>query len=333
MVNLKPGQRLRQLIPTIRRVSLPGGLRLWITLASISFVAVALFSHAAQLRRLSLAGGGWWWLALGVGFSWGSLMVNALAWRVLMDWLGHRPDGVPLIPLYLRSNLLKYLPGGVWHFVDRIRALRPAIGSGPALAAVMLEPLLMAAAALLLVPLGGWQSGLALLCCLPAVLLIPRWREPLLRRLEKAKVKQLDRVDQALVGSLDPELLGSGREGYPWWPLGMEMAFLLCRFAGFWCCVTAFSLGPSLGWGEWVSGFALAWTIGLVVPAAPGGLGVFEAVLLLALGAEVSEGPLLAVALSYRVIVTLADGLAAAGVAGDRILLSRWGPPQSRSLP
>ena len=28
---------------------------------------------------------------------------------------------------------------------------------------------------------------------------------------------------------------------------------------------------------EWLSAFALAWTIGLIVPAAPGGIGVFEA--------------------------------------------------------
>ena len=331
-MNLNPEQRLQQLLRTLRRIQLPGGLRLWITLASLCFVAVALFSHAAQLRQLSLSAGGWWWLALGVGFSWASLLVNALAWRVLIDWLGHRPEGLPLIPLYLRTNLLKYLPGGVWHFVDRIRALRPAIGSGNALAAVMLEPLLMAAAALLLVPLGGLHSGLALLCCLPAGLLIPRWREPLLRRLEKAKVKQLDLVDQELVGGLGPELLGSRREGYPLLPLGMELAFLLCRFAGFWCCVTAFSIESSLVWGEWLAGFALAWTAGLVVPAAPGGLGVFEALLLLVLGGEVSEGPLLAVALSYRVIVTLADGLAAAGVVGDRYVLSRWGESESRSL-
>jgi hypothetical protein len=61
----------------------------------------------------------------------------------------------------------------------------------------------------------------------------------------------------------------------------------------------------------WLAGFALAWTAGLVVPGAPGGLGVFEAVLVLRLGGQVPEAPLLAVALSYRVIVTVADLLGA----------------------
>jgi len=56
----------------------------------------------------------------------------------------------------------------------------------------------------------------------------------------------------------------------------------------------------------------------LVVPAAPGGLGVFEAVLILRLGALVPEAPLLAVALTYRLIVTGADALAAGAVVLDR---------------
>ncbi len=314
---------LRSLRLWLGKVALPGGLRLWITLASLAFVVVALVSHGAQLRQLSMSRLSFWWLALGVGISWLSLVVNAFAWRVLVGWLGHRPSEVSLVPLFLSSNLLKYLPGGIWHFVERMRVLRPHMGAGPALASVLLEPLLMVVAALLWVPFGGWQSGLAIACCVPTMLLIPRWREPLLRRLERAKAKQLDRADVGLVGAVSPEALGSGRDDYPWSALAMEMVFVAVRFGGFWCCVMAFSLNPSLSMGEWLAGFALAWTVGLVVPAAPGGLGVFEATLLLRLGSGVPEAPLLAVVLCYRVIATFADGLAAAAVWGDRALLKR----------
>ncbi len=304
----------------LARFPLPGGLRLWITLGSLAFVLVALTGHWSQFAQLSIRGFAWCWLVLGVGLSWGSLLVNALAWRVLVDWLGHRPKKVALVSLFLRSNLQKYLPGGIWHFVDRLRALRPHMGVGPALASVLLEPLLMAAAALLFVPFGGWQSGLSLACCLPAVMLIPRWREPLLMRLERAKASQLNKVDLDLVGPVDQEAFGSGRVGYPWSALAMEMLFVVCRFAGFWCCVIAFSLNTNLSVGEWLAAFALAWTVGLVVPGAPGGLGVFEATLLLRLGSQVPEAPLLGIALCYRVIVTVADCLAAAGVVGDRMV-------------
>ena len=299
---------------------LPGGLRLWVTLASLGFIAWALAGHVTGLRDLTLTARGWWWLLLGLNLSWLSLAVNGLAWRVLMDWLGHGVSDLALVPLYLRTNLLKYLPGGIWHFVDRLRTLQPFIGANQALVSVLLEPLVMAVAALLWVPLGGWQSGLALVCVLPLLVLMPRWREPLLTRLEQAKWKQLNRVEGESLASFDPTQLGSGRGGYPWAPLAMEMVFVLCRFAGFWCCVQSFGLGDGHPLGVWLSGFALAWTVGLVVPGAPGGLGVFETVLLLRLHGVVAEAPLLAIVLSYRLVVTLADVMAAgASVLDQRV--------------
>ncbi|QNI85845.1 glycosyltransferase 2 family protein [Synechococcus sp. PROS-7-1] len=306
-------------------VSLPGGLKLWVTLLTLSFVAWALKGHLAGLRSLTISALGWWWLMLALGLSWLSLVVNAVSWRVLVLWLGHGTGPTPLLPLYLSSNLFKYLPGGIWHFVKRVRALAPSIGTGPALVSVLLEPMVMAVAALLWVPFGGFQGGLALLAPLPALLLLPRWREPLLRRLERQRLRQLNRVQDDSSGVLaEPEQYGSGRDGYPWPPLLAELLFVACRFSGFWACLQVFGLNQVLPITAWLAAFALAWTAGLVVPAAPGGLGVFEAVLLLRLGQSVPEAPLLAVALSYRLVVTLADVLAAGGVWADRALSARW---------
>ena len=55
----------------------------------------------------------------------------------------------------------------------------------------------------------------------------------------------------------------------------------------------------------------MAWIIGLVVPAARGGLGVFESVILFGLGSHLPEAPLLASLLFYRLIATIADLFAA----------------------
>ena len=179
---------------------LPGGLRLWVTLASLGFVGWALAGHVSGLQELTITARGWWWLLLGLALSWLSLVVNAIGWRVLVDWLGHDSEGMGLVPLHLRTNLLKYLPGGIWHFVDRLRTLQPAMGANRALVSVLLEPLVMAVAALLWVPFGGWQSGLALVCVLPAVVLVPRWREPLLERLLLWRTPPLEVVVVAIPG-------------------------------------------------------------------------------------------------------------------------------------
>lgn len=301
-----------------RSLRLPGGLRPWITFMSLGFVMAALLSHSRQLRQYQLDPQGWLLLLLGVGCCLLSLVVSGLAWVVILRWLGLRPRPTPVVSLYISTNLRKFLPGGIWHLASRVQALRqpsaalgPPVATATALLAVLIEPLLAATAALALVSLGGWQSGLGALALLPLGLLVPRWLNPLLRQLERGKASQLGLGDGEGSGpKADPEWAGQVG-AYPWTPLLTQLAFVLLRFAGFACCVWAFDLQAMVPWTTWLSGFALAWTLGLVVPGAPGGLGVFEAALLLRLGLALPEPPVLAVALSYRIVVTLADLLAA----------------------
>lgn len=305
-------QRCRGGLPPV-----PGGVKLWISLLSFGFLLAALVGHGRQLLQLSLDGQGWLWLLLGVGISLLSLVANGLALGVVLRLLGLRPHWLELVRAYLATNLRKYLPGGIWHLASRVKLLRSAeaplaapAAAGLALAAVLLDPLVAAVAALLLVLAGGWQNGLALLCLVPMALLWPRWLNPLLSRLERRKASELG---MDIGAAAAPPL-----RAYPWPPLLVQLGFVLLRFAGFACCVQAFDLSYSLGWGGWLAGFALAWTAGLVVPGAPGGLGVFEAVLLLRLGFAIPEAPLLAIAISYRLVVTLADLLAALTARLDR---------------
>ena len=304
---------------------LPGGARLWITMASGGFLLAALFGHGRQLLQLSLDVQGWCWLLLGVGLSLLSLVANAMAWGMCLRWLGQQPRWLLVIVLYLRSNLRKYMPGGVWHLLARLQALKAEsdlespvqeqpMSTPQALVAVLLDPLLAAVAALALVWLGGWQAGLGLVCLLPLLVLLPRWLNPLMQRLEQQRARQL--VERGLLeGATDA--LPKTLRGYPWQPLLAELGFVLVRFSGFACCVQAFDLSFALGWGGWLAGFALAWTAGLVVPGAPGGLGVFEAVLLLRLAAVVPEAPLLAVVISYRLVSALADLIGALTARSD----------------
>jgi uncharacterized membrane protein YbhN (UPF0104 family) len=294
-------------------------------MASGGFLLAALLGHGRQLLQLSLDGQGWFWLLLGVGLSLLSLVANAMAWGMCLRWLGHEPRWLAAIVLYLSSNLRKYLPGGVWHLLARLQALKAKpdhdapvlaqpLSTPQALVAVLLDPLLAAVAALALVWLGGWQAGLGLLCLAPLLLLLPRWLNPLMQRLEQQRARQL--VQRGLLEETT-EALPTALVGYPWQPLVAELGFVLVRFSGFACCVQAFDLSFALGWGGWLAGFAIAWTAGLVVPGAPGGLGVFEAVLLLRLAAVVPEAPLLAVAISYRLVSTLADLIAALTARAD----------------
>jgi uncharacterized membrane protein YbhN (UPF0104 family) len=331
------GERLRARPRLPGGGKVPGGLRLWISLMSLGFVLAALFSHGRQLLLLRLDPQGWLWLLLGLGLSLLSMVVNGLAWGAVLHWLGLRPRWEPLVTLYMATNLRKFLPGGFWHLASRVQVLRSGPPASPlaglvstpmALLATLLDPLLAAIASLALMALGGWQNGLALLGLLPLALLRPRWLNPLLVRLERKRARAL-----GLERELEREGLGEARRqplpGWPWPPLLAELAFVLLRFAGFACCVWAFDLQLSTDWRTWLAGFCLAYTAGLVVPGAPGGLGVFEAVLLLRLAPQIPEASLLAVALSYRLLVTAGDLLAAGLAELDARLARRaWpGPP------
>jgi uncharacterized membrane protein YbhN (UPF0104 family) len=148
------------------------------------------------------------------------------------------------------------------------------------------------------------------------LLLWPRWLASVLGWLERRKAGALgpdSGLEPAALGCV-PALPAQP----PWRAFLLAVAFVLLRFCGFACCVMALDLQPALGWGGWLAGFALAWTAGLVVPGAPAGLGVFEVVLLLRLGVALPEPPLLALVISYRLVVSLADAIAAATAAADQ---------------
>lgn len=98
---------------------------------------------------------------------------------------------------------------------------------------------------------------------------------------------------------------------YPLKPLLGEMAFVLWRSLGFIVTVAALT---TVSWGDlpvMVSAFSLAWLLGLVVPGAPGGIGVFEACAIALLGDQFSPALILASVACYRLVNTLAEATGA----------------------
>ena len=288
-------------------------LRWAVSLACVGILAWTMADQGRQLLALTPSPSDWGLLLAGALVSGLAVAVNGVAWAVLLRWLRcPLPTGQAVV-VFARTNLLKYVPGGIWHLADRIQLLRRrGHGWGQAAAAVVLDPLLMAVAALLLLPMGGWQQGVGLLGPLAVVGLLPGWQGLLMKHLLH-RVK-LPRVGESATAKLSPGPVLPG--SFPGGPLLAEMAFVLVRYLGFALCAHGF-LPPGTPSGSLLAAFALAWTAGLVVPGAPAGLGVFELVLVLWLGDVVqNDAALLATALSYRMISTMGDALAAAGAWG-----------------
>jgi len=94
---------------------------------------------------------------------------------------------------------------------------------------------------------------------------------------------------------------------FPTRALIFEICFVLSKFIGFYFCLNTFYASNTLNIIFLLVIFSLSWSLGLVVPAAPGGVGVFEACLLLFVGKSIPQNIIIISLVYFRVISTSAD--------------------------
>lgn len=277
----------------------------WVIIGgTLFFLLKALKDHASEVAAIRIGSIGWVSLTIALlvtiiahtwsGWVWGGIL-NSLNQPVRMRWV---------IPVYLKTNLAKYLPGNIWHFYGRVVAVTNAGGTiGAATLSVLLEPLLMAAAALLMAVIGSnfntESRGLQVICLIVVgVGIHPVILNLFIQLLSRFKGKATD----AEIFKL---------KQYPFLPLLGELGFLLLRGGGFLLTLMAltpvyFNQIPQL-----LSAFSLAWVLGLVIPGAPGGIGVFEASAIALLDQQFSPALLISVVALFRVVSILSEAIAA----------------------
>ena len=132
--------------------------------------------------------------------------------------------------------------------------------------------------------------------------------------------KEIPETTEALEKDISsvPEPLRLKR--YPLKPLLGETGFVLGRSLGFIATVAALTPLSLADWPTLISAFSLAWVLGLVVPGAPGGIGIFEASAIVLLNGQFPEGIVLGSVACYRLVSTLAEVMGAAGawLAGQK---------------
>ena len=284
----------------------------WFILGGTLFFLLKTFKDRfAEISHLTIDRQGWGLLAIALLVTLLAHIWSAWVWTGILSIFGQSLGLFKGICVYLVTNIAKYLPGNVWHFYGRISAIRKRGGStGTATLCVILEPLLMAASALLiaiastLFGLVDADSPLVILGQIIALLAVltgihPRILNPILHRLSKSK--------------------GGGEavirlKTYPLLPFLGEIGFVIFRGTGFLFTMMALQTVIPSQIPVLLSAFSIAWLLGLIVPGAPGGIGVFEATAIALLPENLFSPAtvLLAVAL-YRVISILAEAIAALG--------------------
>lgn len=237
-------------------------------------------------------------------------------WTWVLKELNQSVSSIEFIQVYLKTNIAKYLPGNIWHYYGRIMAAKNAnISTNIATLSVLLEPLLMLAAALIIIVLFGGQIvldhlkfnliilqllGLIIVLCI----LHPRFLNPVIQLLDRWKNKKSPEKNQLI----DSFII----KNYPLKALLGEIVFLGLRASGFILTIIALT---SVNWEQiplLVGAFSCAWVLGLVVPGAPGGLGVFETIAILLLQYHFPAALVISAIAIYRLISILAETTGAA---------------------
>ena len=287
-------------------------IKLLITFISFVFLGTSIYGNFESLSNQTITSEKILWLLLGIVFSFLSIIINAYAWKLLINNIGCDIDNLKIVKLFLATNIYKYLPGGIWHFVSRYNTLRLKLSHEKSIESILLEPILMLVAGFVFIPFRSFNLSVYILCWSSTLLFLPSLRQFLIKKLRVIKAsifKNNNNIKDLNLVRNSQNI--SKRIFYPYKPLFVEIIFILFRFHGFLCCINAFSIGTLISKGELISSFSLAWIIGLIVPAAPGGLGVFESVILFGLSSHLPEAPLLASLLCYRLVSTVSDILAA----------------------
>lgn len=288
----------------------------WVILGgTLFFLAKAFKDHWREVAAIRITATGWATLAIALGVTLLAHTWSGWVWTWILQELNQPVNRPQFVQVYLKTNLAKYLPGNVWHYYGRISSATTAgVSTSAATLSVVLEPLLMAAAALLMVLLSSQSSTINSrislrvipIFGLAAVLIAvhPRFLNKAIASLSQLKAKA---IGSSAAKSADFHL-----HKYPILPLLGELGFVTLRGSGF--LLTLLALNP-LKLSQiplLLAVFSLAWLLGLIVPGAPGGLGVFEATAVALLDQSFSPGLVITSIALYRLVSILAESAGAA---------------------
>jgi len=235
-----------------------------------------------------------------------SIYLNAYAWKYIVKWFGQEFKSNNLVSFYVLTNILKYVPGGIWHFVERFNFVKKISNSQIALYSTLIEPYFMLSGSFILASLGVIFSPLYFFLILPLVFLNRNLIFLVLEILEslKGKVFEVLRLSSSN-DQFEPRI--NIISFFPAKALLLEIGFILSKFIGFYICLNIFYTSNNLNIIFLLKIFALSWSLGLIVPTAPGGVGVFEACLLFLVGRNIPPNTILISLIYFRAISTLAD--------------------------
>lgn len=277
-----------------------------LVLLSLGFLVQRIVQNIHQLPDIGVAQ--WWGAAAAATVIVTGLFafLSAAWWCILRA--GEFPVSVRDSYIIMgKSQIGKYLPGNVFQYVRRVTegssyGISPeagvlSLGIETALIAGTATAIAAAGLALHLISPPGFLMGILAKGPLVSVILV------IIVVISAAFVAFSPGIRRWLI-----ERRRYLRPGYA----GTAVLFYLLFFLGFgltisWLSGRAGTVYTTVSWYQFASGFALSWLLGFVVPGAPGGVGIREAVFVGLFGPQLGDGFAAGLALLLRIITTLGD--------------------------
>jgi dolichol-phosphate mannosyltransferase len=294
--------------------------------------AVAGLAWAAWSQREAIASFDWsidrGLLALAVALFAVAPLLQGLTFALGLRRIGAGGSAGALARMWARSFLLRYEPSGVVGFAYRVTA-RERVGASTAqvMTVTGYEQLAVVVAGAAAAVAGFLAAGLH-----PPVLAIALFAAAL-----AVAVAARPRF---VGGWLHDRLKARGIETAG--PLrGRTLALMVALDAAGWVATglgawaLARALGATAGLDAFLllGAFALSWLLGVLVPLAPGGLGLREGSLILSLGAAIGAGPATALALALRLVSFVGELFAIAIAELAALALARRASASPAAVP
>ncbi len=283
-----------------------GSLKSIFFISSLSYFCIYFFDNIDQISfNINLERNGIN-LSLSFLFCVLSIYLNAYAWKYIVKWFGKEFKSNNLVSFYVLTNILKYVPGGIWHFVERFNFIKKISNPQIALFSTLVEPYFMLSGSFLLASLGLIFSPIYFFLIFPLVFLNRKLIYLVLKRIGSIKGKVFEVLRLPSAKDQFEERINI-ISFFPTRALILEIGFVLSKFIAFYICLKIFYTSNNVNIIYLLVIFSLSWSLGLVVPAAPGGVGVFEACFLFFVGKSIPQSIILICLIYFRVISTSAD--------------------------
>jgi hypothetical protein len=279
-----------------------------LALAAMVFLGVEIVNHLHEIPEFQWRIQSFLTLSSALLFFVVVMYYASYVWVVLLRGCG---IALPLKDAYTiigKSLIGKYLPGNIFHFVGRVAlGTHQGISTEAILLTMGIEAVVIALTAATIAFIGliigdiqvPWLSQLLaqkdrLLLKLPitagiAIVLLLLLSSNRLRAWVKPRLVYLHPGRIAVAIAIYVLILMLH---------GVVIVILL---NGLWSVQTA------IPWYRFSFGFSLAWLLGFIVPGAPSGIGIREAVFVGLFGKEIGEGLVVGLAIVLRIITSISD--------------------------